>query len=447
MRHETFARAAADPHAAVTRARAAELFAGLRRVGDDGVGITREAYAANEAAALDVVRAFAAAHRLVAMTDRAGNLVVRAADDDGRAPAVYIGSHLDSVPQGGNFDGAAGVVAGLLLLAERPAAARPPLRVLALRAEESAFYGRANIGARALFGGLDAAALAARRLGAADGRTLAEAMAAAGIDVKPIAAGVPLFPLQQARAYLELHIEQGPVLETAGEPVAVVPGIRGNVRHRRVVCRGEAGHSGAVPRDLRHDAVFAFADLIARLDRRWQAMLAAGDDVVFTCGIVATDPAEHALTRIPGDISFSVEIRSQDVATLEAAYAGLRQDCDAVAAGRGVGFDFDARVDTAPAVLDPALTADLAASARRLGLASRLLPSGAGHDAAVFANAGVPSAMLFVRNQNGSHNPHEAMRLEDFVIAVRLMRFQLAAWRARWYQKGAAASSMPPVSP
>lgn len=422
MRHEQF-----RPKAPLDgRLIATDLLSRLRRIGDDGVGITREAYATGENAAFDLVRGFAAAHGLVTVDDAAGNLVVHATSDDRARPAFYVGSHLDSVPQGGNFDGAAGVVAGLLLLADPPAEA-PPIRVIALRGEESAYYGRANTGARALFGLIAPTDLAAKRLGA--GGTLAEAMEACGIDTGPIAAGRTLFDASRARGYLELHIEQGPVLVAADEPVGIVPGIRGNVRHRTVACHGEPGHSGAVPRDLRRDAVFAFADLVTRLDRRWQDMLRVGDDVVFTCGIVGTDPAEHALSRIPADLTFSAEIRSQSVETLERAYRGLNEDCAVVARERGVGFSFDARIDTAPAVLDARMTADLVKTAKALGLSGRLVPSGAGHDAAVFANAGIPSAMIFIRNEHGSHNPREAMRLEDFMQGVALMRAQLAAWR------------------
>lgn len=424
MRHETFP--LSGPRGNTPKLVATELFSELRAIGDDGIGITREAFAVGENAAFDMVRRFAASHGLATDVDPAGNLVVYGATDDRTRPAYYIGSHLDSVPQGGNFDGAAGVVAGLMLLAD-PLDGAPPIRVIALRGEESAFYGRANTGARALFGELTAKDLAAPRLGS--GGSLADAMTSCGIDLGPIAAGRVLFDISQALGYLELHIEQGPVLVAADEPVGIVPGIRGNVRYRQVACHGEPGHSGAVPRDLRRDAVFAFADLVTRLDRRWEDMLRVGDDVVFTCGIVGTDPHEHAMTRIPADLYFSAEIRSQSQTTLELADKGLREDCAVVARERGVSFTLDTRIDTAPAVLDPKMTSDLVATCQRLGLPGRLVPSGAGHDAAVFANAGVPSAMIFIRNENGSHNPREAMRLDDFLEGVRVMRSQLEAWR------------------
>jgi len=401
---------------------AVDLFDQLRAATFDGVGITRECYAEGENAALAIFRQTAADFGFVTETDAAGNMIIRAPGDDGSRPAHYVGSHVDSVPQGGNFDGAAGVIAGLMCLirTEREEATLgAPVRVIALRGEESATYGRANIGSRALFGGLSAADLAARSRGS--GRTLREAMQSVNIDVEPIARQEMLFDPRQALSYLELHIEQGPVMVARELPTTIVTGIRGNLRHRRVVCRGEAGHSGAVPRWLRKDAVFAFADLVSRLDDHWQTLLQRGLDLVVTTGIVSTDPAEHAISRIPGEMAFSFEVRSQSHDTLEAFYALFQAECRAIAAQRGVSFEFDERVYTEPARMDEQVVARLQRAAIACGLPPELMPSGAGHDAAVFANAGIPSGMVFVRNANGSHNPQEAMELDDFLKGVEIL--------------------------
>jgi N-carbamoyl-L-amino-acid hydrolase len=392
------------------------IFAELARLTGDGVGITRECYSAQEDATLDVFSAVATAHGLVIDTDPVGNVVARTPQDDGTCAAHYIGSHADSVPQGGNYDGAAGIVAGLLCLVRLQTSGRAlttPVRVLMLRGEESAFYGRANIGSRALFGKIDDKDLAARSRGT--GRTLAEAMAATGVNIAAIRAGETLFDVSNAASYLELHIEQGPVMTDRALPAAVVSGIRGNLRHRRVVCRGEAGHSGTIPRWLRKDAVFAFADLIGRLDEHWRVLLERGLDLVVTTGIVGTDPAEHALSRIPGEVMFSFEVRSQSHDTLEGFYELFRSECRAVGQERGVSFEFDDRVYTEPARMDDKIIQMLSKAAGDAGLNPQTLPSGAGHDAAVFANAGVPSGMVFVRNANGSHNPHEAMDTDDLI--------------------------------
>ena len=168
--------------------------------------------------------------------------------------------------------------------------------------------------------------------------------------------------------------------------------------------------------------MFATAELITRLDRHWRTLLERGRDLVITTGIIGTDPAEHALARIPGRLRFSFEARSQSTETLEAFYDLFRSECAGIAEERGVRFDFDRRLDSAPARMDPALDRPPAASCATMGLPDEPIPSGAGHDAAVFANAGIPSAMIFVRNEHGSHNPEEAMAMDDFLCGAELLR-------------------------
>jgi beta-ureidopropionase / N-carbamoyl-L-amino-acid hydrolase len=411
-----------DDIASELRPIAVDLFDRLARETGDGIGITRECYAQGENFAINLFREAAEAHGLRTLVDPVGNLVVLSSDDDGRKPALYLGSHADSVPQGGNFDGGAGVVAALLcLIRARQERVAPlhPVRALIMRGEESAFYGRANIGSRALFGMIDAKDLAAARQG--EGRTLAQAMADVGVDVAPIGRREILFDPASAIGFLELHIEQGPVMVARGWATAIVTGIRGNIRHRRIACRGEAGHSGAVPRWLRRDAVFAFADLVMRLDEHWAALLERGLDLVVTCGIVGTDPRQHALSRIPAELDFSFEVRSQSRDTLESFYELLRSATRAVAKERSVSFNFDERIYAEPAVMHESMKRRLTEATRQRRLPVELIASGAGHDAAVFANAGVPSGMLFVRNAHGSHNPAESMDLDDFMQAADVL--------------------------
>ena len=401
---------------------AAAIFEALAAETGDGIGITRECYAEGENRALAIFSAVAEQHGFEIDTDAVGNKIVRFDTDDGLQPAHYIGSHADSVPQGGNYDGAAGIVAGLLCLIrikQNNKAPATPVRVLMLRGEESAFYGRANTGSRALFGILEEKDLAARQRGS--GRTLAEAMQSIGIALAPVRQAEVLFDVKKAKSYLELHIEQGPVLIDRGLPAAIVSGIRGNLRHRKIVCEGAAGHSGTVPRWLRKDAVFAFAELIGRLDEHWRVLLERGLDLVVTTGIVSTDADKHALSRIPGEISFSFEVRSQSHDTLEAFYELMRSECRAISVQRGVTFQFDDRVYTEPAKMDDSIVTMLAEASRALGNDTEIIPSGAGHDAAVFANAGVPSGMVFVRNANGSHNPDEAMEIEDLMHGTDIL--------------------------
>jgi N-carbamoyl-L-amino-acid hydrolase len=402
------------------------LFAELRRIGDDGVGITRICYGPQENAAFDLMETTARAHGLHTERDAAAGLVVTLVGANPALPALACGSHLDSVPQGGNFDGAAGVVAGLLALIrlkQDDIKLRRSLKLIVLRGEESAAFGLAYTGSSALFGLLSHDDLAIPH--ATTGRSLRNSLREVGADIARIERGERLIDPASLCGWMELHIEQGPVLVARKLPVAVVTGIRGNVRHRNVVCTGQAGHSGAVPRWLRHDAMFAVADLLHRMEQHWQSALAQGHDLVVTTGVLGTDPSEHAIARIPGKVSFSFEIRSQSEATIAAFHALFTEECERVGEERGVRFDLGRRVDTAPAEMAPSLIAIMRHAISDNGIADEPMASGAGHDSAVFANAGIPSVMLFVRNENGSHNPHEAMDIEDFMLGAEVLRRSL----------------------
>ena len=207
-------------------------------------------------------------------------------------------------------------------------------------------------------------------------------------------------------------------MEARKLPVAVVSGIRGNIRHGNMQCIGEAGHSGTIPRWLRRDAVFAVSDLIVRLDGHWSDLLERGTDLVVTVGMLSTDAAEHAASRIPGHVQFSFEARSKSLDTLEAFYQLMRAECAAITRERRVRFAFDRRILSRPATMDAGLGDLLLKVCASQGTPCEAIPSGAGHDSAMFANAGIPSAMIFVRNQNGSHNPAEAMDLDDFMLGA-----------------------------
>lgn len=417
------ARMSAALDTASDRALAERLFGRLAEATGDGVGISRESYGPGESLALDIVEAEARAQGLHTARDAGANLVVSLPGRDPSLPVIACGSHLDSVPQGGNFDGAAGVVAGLMALARFQAEGFRPERgitLLALRGEESAWFGRAYMGSAALFGRLSEEDLATPHV--VSHRPLIDHMREAGVDVERVARGEPLLDPGTIAAWLEIHIEQGPVLVARNLPVAIVTGIRGNIRHRAIECIGEAGHSGTIPRWLRRDAVFATAELITRLDRHWRTLLERGRDLVVTTGVIGTDPAEHALARIPGRLRFSMEARSQSTEVLEAFYDLFLSECAGIAEERGVEFRLDRRLDTAPARMDEGWIERLRAGLRAMGQPDEPIPSGAGHDAAVFAQAGVPSAMIFIRNQNGSHNPREAMEMDDFLIGAELLR-------------------------
>ena len=400
---------------------AATLFADVEKQTKDGPGVTRPSYGEAETRALKTLEAVATSHGLACHYDYAANLWI-ALPDGQPGPATVIGSHLDSVPQGGNFDGLAGVIAGLLVLLHlKQTGTTPPtpIKVLALRGEESAWFGKAYMGSLALIGKLSAVDLDLKHR--ETGQTLGAAMADLDIPVDQIKAGHPLMDLASMGAYLELHIEQGPTMVARHWPVSPVTGIRGNMRHNRIVCHGETGHSGAVPRWLRKDAVLAVAELLSRLDEHWRVLQQMGMDLVMTCGMVSTNPVSHAVSVIPGEVSFSFEVRSQNEQTLEQFYQLMRNECEQISQSRGVTFSFDRQLFTQPAVMDADWLKRLTQACEAYGFETETMPSGAGHDAAVFANSGIPSGMLFIRNEHGSHNPHEAMEIDDFMLGVNVL--------------------------
>ena len=401
---------------------AQRIFDDVAAASIDTLGVTRESYGAGEEAAIKVLARHAASLGLRSERDPYQNLWLRLPQDTSDAPCVLIGSHVDSVPQGGNFDGLAGVVAGMLVLhqiQQQGLQTAQPVRAIAIRGEESAWYGKAYMGSSALLGKLTEADIRNPHRGGQG--VLSDALRAAGVDMPRLLSGTPLLSRQNVSAYMELHIEQGPVMVNRQWPIAAVTGIRGNIRHNNVRCIGEAGHSGAVPRWLRKDAVLAVADLLARLDEHWRVLLQMGMDMVMTVGICSTTAQSHAVSVIPGEVDFSFEVRSQDIQTLERFHALMREECAAVEKARGVRFEFDRKMFTPPALMDAGWLERLDAAAARAGAALPHIPSGSGHDAAMFANAGIPSSMIFIRNENGSHNPDEAMDMADFLAGTDLM--------------------------
>ena len=401
---------------------AVKLFQTFREMSFDGVGISRETYGPRETAAMEVIQRLGCDLGIETSWDAARNLILRLPGRDPALPAVATGSHLDSVPQGGNFDGAAGVLASLMALLSARARGRPlrTIELYVLRGEESAWYGGpCYFGSRALFGQLTKADFSSPHR--SSGHDLEHHMASCGVDLAPLKARQPLCDPTALACWMELHIEQGPVLVAREKPIGLVTGIRGNVRHRRVTCRGEAAHSGAVPRWLRRDAVLGMAELLMRLDEHWRVLLEWGEDLVVTSGIVETNAKEHAVSRVPGEVTFALEYRSQDAKTLTSFGALVQSECAQLASKRGVTFDFGTPALTPPARMSDKITGLLKREAEAAGVAFEVLASGAGHDTAVFANADVPSSMIFVRNDKGSHNPHEAMDYPDFFAGAEVL--------------------------
>ena len=387
-----------------------------------GRGITRDTYGAGENFAHRLAKQTARTLGLEIATDAALNLYMTLPGRDRDLPRFITGSHMDSVPQGGNYDGAAGVVAGLAAVAGLKVQGIVPQRdvtVMTIRGEEAAWFNSSYIGSHAAFGRLSAEAFDVPRSDTR--RTLADHMAEVGCDVAGLRQGKAHLKPGSIAAFLEVHIEQGPVLEQAGLPVGIVTGIRGCLRHRDAQCHGAYAHSGATPRHLRQDAVAATAELLYRLGEACIEMEKSGADLVFTAGQFNTDPAVSAPSKVAGETRFVLDFRGLEEAVMRDAGAAAARLAEEVGARHKVRFTLGDALYSYPAAMDPAVRRRLNTLAAALEVPAMELASGAGHDSAVFATFGIPTGMIFIRNSNGSHNPDEAMELADFGLAAGLL--------------------------
>ncbi len=410
---------------------AQRLFDALRERTSDGVGVTREAYGRGEEIAHALVRAEAEALGLEISVDFAGNLYMTLPGTDRSLPRIILGSHLDSVPQGGNYDGAAGVLCGMAVVAGLRQAGFTPARdvtVMAIRAEEGGAWFNGFPGSRGALGSFPPENLAIVRPDT--GLSLEHHMRELGFDPEALRMGRKHILPHSVAAYVELHIEQGPVLDAEEIPMGLVTALPGNRRIRRGMVRGEWNHSGATPRAYRHDAALALAEFAHRLDLFWGGLEAEGVPLVVTFCTIET-PAQAGFGKVPGEIGFSLDVRAPEITTLDRAYAEIDRLIGEISASRGVSFALEGRQASVPTPMDATLREALRQSAEAMGIPHKIMPSGGGHDAAAFAQAGIPAAMVFVRNQNGSHTPLEDMRMEDFTAACIAI--------THWCAKAAAA--------
>ena len=402
---------------------ASGVFDDIKAASRGAVGVTREAFGERETRAAELVQVFARAHGLETGYDHVGNLEVVLRGNNASAAEVVIASHLDSVPLGGNYDGLAGVVAGVDAAAACKRAGITPartFRTIGFRGEESPWFGTAYLGSKLRLGELTRADL--ERLKRSDtGRSLADHLLELGRcpDDREIA-DKRLRP-EQVAAYLELHIEQGPLLEAIDCPVGLATAVRGNIRHPFAMCRGVYAHSAAVPRHLRSDAVIATAKLVAFMDERWREEIAAGNnDLVFTCGVFHTDATQHVMTKVPGEVTFTINIGGTSDAVMEAVHAAMTGKAAELQREHRVEFAFGPRIGTPAVALSSALIEQGIAAANELGIRVHCMPT-VGHDAAMFARRGVPASVILVRNAKGSHNPDEEMAIADFSLGTQVL--------------------------
>jgi N-carbamoyl-L-amino-acid hydrolase len=409
------------------RAVVENLFEQIDRASRDEPGVTRAPYGPDENFAHEVMSARAAELGLELRRDAAANTYMTLPGRDRTLPPVITGSHLDSVAHGGNFDGAAGVVAGLTAIAAIKKMGLTPARditVMAVRAEESVWFQVSYIGSRGALGALPDGALDVTRVDS--GRSLADHIAECGGDPGALRRGERFLDPTKVHAFLEVHIEQAPSLVEAGIPVGLCTGIPGNFRYPNARILGRHDHVGT-PRRFRHDAMMAGADIAMTLDRVWQDNENAGRPMAVTFGRFHTDTSVHGMTTVPGEFRFSLDVRAYAPEVLSDVEARFHAAIKGIEQRRRVTFELGPRAEAAVGEVSPRILGGLEAAATSLGIPTMRLGSPASHDAAAFAKAGVPMAMLFVRNENGSHNPEEAMEIDDFLHTVSVLTLWLVS--------------------
>jgi allantoate deiminase len=400
----------ADVDPALLGARAEAMIKALAAISAEPARLVRLFLSPEHRRAAELVAKWMSEAGLAVSEDALGTVRGRV----GEGPRLLIGSHIDTVIDAGNYDGPLGVIIGILAAAHFGGHPPLPLDVLAFGDEESSRFPAAMTSSAACVGAFDPASLS---LADRQGISLADALKAYGKN----AADIPKAAYRpgEARAYVELHIEQGPLLEAEREPLGVVTGIVGQSRSR-VTVSGEAGHAGTVPMQLRRDALAGAAAMILMVERLARDDLQRG--MVATVGRLDVLPGSTNI--IPAMASFTIDLRDMNDTARQAAIASIRQETRAIAEARNLAVIFELFHEEAAVACDPALQDAFAAVIGELGHRAIRLPSGAGHDAQMMARL-CPAGMLFVRCRGGiSHNPAEFCSTPDMgLAAAALIRF------------------------
>ncbi|MGI8496262.1 MAG: M20 family metallo-hydrolase [Gemmatimonadaceae bacterium] len=400
------------PAPAAPRVDGARLNRQLAELGRFGVnppgGVTRLAYSDADKQAREYVVGLMREARLEPRIDLAGNIIAtRAGRDASRKPLVF-GSHVDSVPEGGSYDGNVGSLAAIEVartLAEQGITTRHPIQVVVWQNEEGGLYGSRGVSGQ----------LTERELATVSrsGKTIAEGIAFLGGDPARVAEA------RRARGdiacYLELHIEQGGTLEREKLDIGIVEGIVG-IKQWEVTVTGFANHAGTTPMDRRQDALLAAARFVEAVNR---IVTSIPGRQVGTVGRIQAFPG--APNVIPGRVVCTLELRDLDGPKIDMLYDRIAVEAQKLGAENGTTFDLKPIHENIPAPSDPRVRASIADSAKELGLTTKVMPSGAGHDAQAMAQLG-PMGMIFIPSVGGiSHSPKEFSRPTDIVNGANVL--------------------------
>lgn len=378
---------------------------------DERGGWSRLAFSPDERQAHELFRSRLESYGLNTWVDAAGNSYGELAGSEER-PALMSGSHLDTVYQGGNFDGAVGVAAAVELtrLAAQDGGLSHPLRVVAFASEEGARFGAPCIGSRLATGAYDASTLKA--LSDRDGVTAFDAASESGIAVDDV--GSARWDFADVGCFVEIHIEQGRVLLARDRGLGVVHSIGGSTRVE-LTLEGRADHSGATPMWLRQDALAASAELVLATERR------AREHATTVATVGRLDVTPNSMTTVPGQVVLALDVRDIDSERQRELAEAILDDAVRICGGREITLSARELSDQSPVVLHGTVQTLLASAAARLDTPFITQPSGASHDAAHLAKH-VPTGMLFVPCRDGiSHSPIEHAEPDQIAVAVDVL--------------------------
>lgn len=386
----------------------------LSKITSPGQGITRLAFSDSDWQGRKYIMNLMQEAGLTTRIDAFGNVIGHYAGKNENLPAIMFGSHGDSVPNGGNYDGIVGILAAIETvrsMKEDNFIPKHPLEVVLFMCEESSRFSAATLGSRAMRGELSSDDL--RTLHDKQGNTLFNVLKNRQLNPENIASAAYTKPL---KAFLEVHIEQGKVLEHAHDTIGVVTGIAAPTRF---ICHlhGKADHSGATPMNLRHDGLCAAAEIILTVEEQAREYKEA--PVVGTVGIADVTPG--VMNVIPGEVSIGIDIRSISSKAKKFVAEQIRYTIEDVAARRGITFDIEEISNETPAVMNPQLVRLLSDICENNHIKYQQMPSGAGHDSMHWADY-APTGMIFIPCKDGiSHNPAESAAIEDIATGTTIL--------------------------
>jgi hydantoinase/carbamoylase family amidase len=394
----------------------------LNQFGSSDKGINRLAYTPAERQAVRALAEMCTEAGMTVRIDSAGNLIARREGSDPNLPAVACGSHLDSVIDGGQYDGVIGVAAALeavRTLNDEGIATRHPIEIICFACEESSRFGVSTIGSKAMTGALNIESV--KGLRDRDGILFCDALSECFLNFQRI--GEAVRSKEELKVFLELHIEQGPVLEKAGKPIGIVYGIAAPTRLQARV-QGKASHSGTTPMDQRHDAFLGAAEIGLALEEAALAERAHG--TVATVGVCTVKPG--AMNVIPDAAELKIDIRGTDTASKITVLKKLFVAFSQIEKKRGLTIEWSLLSDEQPVQLDSTVIRSLQDSCRKLGIAFVNMSSGAGHDAMNMARL-CPTGLIFVPSRDGlSHHRDEYTATEQIGVGALLLETEIKKW-------------------